>query len=60
MQIVDRDNKGCINKRCPDFVQVTVDKPYIGDVRSPSTPIGESGKKSVVAVKIQRVNNWTN
>ncbi|KAK2376270.1 hypothetical protein QL285_077080 [Trifolium repens] len=60
-EIVDRDNKGCINKRCPDFVQVTVDKPYIGDVRSPSTPIGESGKKSVVAVKIQRdksTGNW--
>jgi hypothetical protein len=52
---INRINKGCIDKQCSGFVQTTIDKPYLGDVRSPSTPIGERGKKSVVIVKIQRV-----
>jgi hypothetical protein len=55
VQALDSIDKGCIDKHCSGFVQVTIDKPYLGDVRLPSTPIGERGKKSVVNVKIQRV-----
>ncbi|CAJ2665077.1 unnamed protein product [Trifolium pratense] len=60
-QWLDGTNRDCIDKRCSGFVQVTQDKPYIGVVRLPSTPIGEEGKKIVVNVKIQRDNstgNW--
>jgi hypothetical protein len=55
MQTLGSTNHGCIDKRCSGFVQVIQDKPYLGVVRSPSTPIGKSGKKYVVNVKIQRV-----